>query len=487
MSSSSSTSSSPSASKKAPEPPKRVYAYAHGFCSDEHSFKGTHFQKVLAEREGVHLHLLNMNGGEGKDLGGISYTGGIEAIQRLFESQGGRQANVQLTLLGSSLGGYVASRYAELHPTHVEKLVLFCPGYDLQSRWPKLFGEKALKEWEGRGYREFETRGRTVRVPWAFIEDGRRHPSFPRFAVPALVIHGLKDETVPVETTTQGLLGQGEAVKDLTQVLLVDDDHNLTKPKTLEVAAHSILEFLDIRGSKEAQNTTPSSSSTAANSADHIEVEAKFELVDQATLHAKILAAGGELKGAVIMTDEYWNLPGETFSLANVWLRRRSGIWELKVPAVEGEHPNTQAVACYREICGPDDIVAWLVAAFPEQLQPLAHLPLPALLQEAKAYPMAKYTTERSKYAICTQDGKTLLGIDVDQASFGFGLVEIEELVATPSEIPAAKARIQQCATEQLGLTGVDDVIRGKLEEFLLRHDSAHHQRLVDKLVFSKP
>jgi hypothetical protein len=191
-------------------------------------------------------------------------------------------------------------------------------------------------------------------------------------------------------------------------------------------------------------------------------------------------------------TDIYYDLPGHLLSLANVFLRQRSGIWELKVPAVSGEHPNTATVACYREITGQEDIATWLREAFPTELGALEpSLPLPELLRVAGVYPMAKYQTHRSKYTILvkekgSQDNQppAVLNLDVDEASYGYTILEIEDLVATAEGINDAKARILFCAREMLGLEGVDDVIRGKLEEYLLRENPPHHARLVKEGVF---
>lgn len=58
----------------------------------------------------------------------------------------------------NSLGGFLVARYAQLHTGRVERLVMICPGFDRCSRWEKLFGAAALKEWEEVGYREFEVR-----------------------------------------------------------------------------------------------------------------------------------------------------------------------------------------------------------------------------------------------------------------------------------------------------------------------------------------
>lgn len=70
-----------------------------------------------------------------------------------------------------SLGGFLVARYAQLHPGRVERLVMLCPGFDRCSRWEKLFGAAALKEWEEVGYREFEVRfeGVVCRYRHAYI------------------------------------------------------------------------------------------------------------------------------------------------------------------------------------------------------------------------------------------------------------------------------------------------------------------------------
>jgi len=58
----------------------------------------------------------------------------------------------------TSLGGFLAARYAELHPGRVEKLVLLCPGFDRCSRWEALFGPAVMREWEAAGWRGFEVK-----------------------------------------------------------------------------------------------------------------------------------------------------------------------------------------------------------------------------------------------------------------------------------------------------------------------------------------
>lgn len=103
--------------------PKRVYAYCHGFLSDENSFKGLYLQRYFADQ--LDLRLFNLNGPRG--YASISYSGALSVIDEFYKDQQ-EDGDVLMTLIGSSFGGYVAARYAELYPYHIEKLVLLCPG-----------------------------------------------------------------------------------------------------------------------------------------------------------------------------------------------------------------------------------------------------------------------------------------------------------------------------------------------------------------------
>eukprot|EP00639_Heterosigma_akashiwo_P018490 CAMPEP_0206401390 /NCGR_PEP_ID=MMETSP0294-20121207/26235_1 /ASSEMBLY_ACC=CAM_ASM_000327 /TAXON_ID=39354 /ORGANISM="Heterosigma akashiwo, Strain CCMP2393" /LENGTH=228 /DNA_ID=CAMNT_0053858069 /DNA_START=115 /DNA_END=798 /DNA_ORIENTATION=- len=202
------------------------YAYCHGFLSSENSFKGTFLRDVF-DKSGVQLELLNLNGGP--DASTLTYSGALDAVaahhRRLqARSPGGRP--VKLRLVGSSLGGYVAARYAELHPEQVDRLLLLCPGFDLAARWPALYGRAALARWEAEGGRDFvqQQDGRRVRVPFGFVADGRAQPAYPAYGCPAAIVHGLRDEVVPPEVSMEMFRRRG----NLTSVYLVDDIHDLT-------------------------------------------------------------------------------------------------------------------------------------------------------------------------------------------------------------------------------------------------------------------
>jgi pimeloyl-ACP methyl ester carboxylesterase len=194
------------------------FAYLHGFASGPHSRKGTALAGAFA-RHGARLEQPDLNL---PSFAQLTYSGMLAAVDALEARTGGGEAP-PWGFVGSSMGGWVATRWAELHPDRVARLVLLAPGLDLPHRWRSLIAEEDLRDWERRGWREVpDAAGVPTRLSWELMADARRQPAFPRPACPTLVIHGRRDEIVPVEVSERWAAGQPNV-----QLEVVDDDHSL--------------------------------------------------------------------------------------------------------------------------------------------------------------------------------------------------------------------------------------------------------------------
>lgn len=88
-------------------------------------------------------------------------------------------------------------------------------------------------------------------MPYAFVTEAQEHPPFPRYRCPALIIHGSQDDVVPVDVSTQALFAALPGIEEHTAVLVVEDDHGLTKADTLKSAEKAIGDFLELRRGEE--------------------------------------------------------------------------------------------------------------------------------------------------------------------------------------------------------------------------------------------
>ena len=141
-----------------------------------------------------------------------------------------------------------------------------------------MYGEEGLADWRKTGKRAFEVsknleeqlvrlfsliyqlatfsnikqvKGKNVDIPYSFLADAQSYPPYPQYGCPTLVVHGLQDDVVPVATTLRAALEKSEEVKDITTVILVDDDHALARKDTLKLMTSSLTEFLDLRSNSE--------------------------------------------------------------------------------------------------------------------------------------------------------------------------------------------------------------------------------------------
>jgi pimeloyl-ACP methyl ester carboxylesterase len=177
-------------------------AYLHGFASSPQSSKAQFFKRKFEQR-GISMQIPELDAG---DFERLTVSGMLETVRATVDGRTG-------VLMGSSLGGFVAALYAARHPREVERLVLLAPALQFSKRWRARFSPEELAEWKRLGWKNFYHYGRKreERLAYSFIEDAARFESEPEFPQPALILHGSRDEIVPVEMSRDYVLCHPQA------------------------------------------------------------------------------------------------------------------------------------------------------------------------------------------------------------------------------------------------------------------------------------
>jgi hypothetical protein len=193
-----------------------MFVYLHGFASGAGSTKAQRFRERLADR-GVDLAIPELDGG---DFEHLTLESQLAVLEHTLEGTGGSSGPT--VLIGSSLGGYLAALYAARAP--VDALVLMAPAVDFAERWAERLGAGAMQEWRREGSLEVDhvAQKRRRRLWWGLMEDALRHEAYPRFEVPALVLHGRADEIVP-----QARVERFVAQNPRARLVLFDSGHEL--------------------------------------------------------------------------------------------------------------------------------------------------------------------------------------------------------------------------------------------------------------------
>ena len=193
--------------------------YLHGFASSPQSSKAQFFARKFSEA-GVSFEAPALDGG---DFEKLTITGQLEVVGRAVERA--RSEPGEVTLMGSSLGGYLAALYAGQHPTQVGKLILLAPAFHFLERWRKRLRPEEFDAWQRQGWAPIYHFGakREMRLGRQFLEDGATYPAEPEFPQPALILHGRSDPVVPYEVSSQYALAHPRA-----RLVPLDSGHELT-------------------------------------------------------------------------------------------------------------------------------------------------------------------------------------------------------------------------------------------------------------------
>jgi uncharacterized protein len=195
--------------------PDRSVLYLHGFASSPLSRKARFLEERFAElaipfeapdlAEGDFLHL--------------TISGQLEVVRHAA-----RQARGRLTIVGSSLGGYLASLYAA-ESKGVDQLVLLAPAFGFHDLWLERLGPEEIEHWRQSGKLSvfhYGT-GREADLSYEFLTDANKYPAYPDSRVPTLIFHGMHDDLVPVGNSVRFTREHSEA-----QLITVDSGHELT-------------------------------------------------------------------------------------------------------------------------------------------------------------------------------------------------------------------------------------------------------------------
>jgi len=189
--------------------------YLHGFASGPGSAKAVDLARRFAA-DGGRLEIADLTPGP-RGFERSTPTSMLAVVRGLLDGRRGPHR-----LIGSSLGGWLSALVASRDPA-VERLVLLAPAFNLVERWRGRLSPAELDGWRRDGLEvDHHATGTRRRIGWGFFEDAGRHPAYPEVRVPALVIAGRRDETVPLADIERFVARTPSA-----RLVVLDDGHGL--------------------------------------------------------------------------------------------------------------------------------------------------------------------------------------------------------------------------------------------------------------------
>ncbi len=189
------------------------FIYLHGFSSSPASTKARFF----VERFAALGHALAVPELDGGDFENLTLSGQLAVIE-------GAAGGHPVSLIGSSMGAYLAALYAARHK-ETERVVLMAPAFDFVQRWGERMTPQEMDAWRRTRFLSVFHYGvnEERRLSYRMMEDAPAHPAFPVVAQPCLIFHGLQDDVVP-HTASEEFQRRNPHV----EVELLDSGHELT-------------------------------------------------------------------------------------------------------------------------------------------------------------------------------------------------------------------------------------------------------------------
>lgn len=197
------------------------FVYLHGFASGPRSSKAQFLAQKFTEI-GQELWIPDLNLGDFRTMT-------ISKILNYLQTE--TSCAPALTVIGSSLGGFIASQWAIRRPS-IESLILLAPAFRFPETLSVWLGAEAIHQWQTTGARQFFHYGdqQELALDYQFYADAQSYTQSLDRALTIEILHGIKDRVVPHQLSLE--FSQSRPWVNLH---LLDSDHSLAQPADLNL------------------------------------------------------------------------------------------------------------------------------------------------------------------------------------------------------------------------------------------------------------
>ncbi|MDE0309168.1 MAG: alpha/beta hydrolase [Acidiferrobacterales bacterium] len=204
-----------------------VGMFLHGLSSDA---EGTKSMRLWSQAERLDRSWIRFDmrahGKSDGDFEEFSISRAIEDTKLALSLFGGRPK----VLVGSSMGGWVASQVALDAEVNVCGQVLIAPAFNFMNGIYLSASPEVQEQWRKSGYRTFDDTGPdcSYTIAYAAVLDSLQYDAFSTplsYNHPVKILHGALDDVVP---SGQSLEFRDHADSDIEVTIFPDGDHRLT-------------------------------------------------------------------------------------------------------------------------------------------------------------------------------------------------------------------------------------------------------------------
>ena len=230
--------SDPTSSKEKP-----IIILCHGLSRSKDGRTYVRLEKIINEA-GLSTFRFDFFGhgeSEGK-FENITISEGVDDILNAIEFLK-RLGYLKIGLMGSSFGG-IAGILATSKTNDLYILALKSPVSNFKEVKTFMKTKEELKNWKEKGYIYYVSGdGKKFKLKYAFFEDFKNNNGYEaarKIKVPTLIVHGAKDERVPIEQSKK----TASLIENCKLEIIENADHRYTEPEDFEKMLDLISKFI---------------------------------------------------------------------------------------------------------------------------------------------------------------------------------------------------------------------------------------------------